>query len=468
MVTVEVDSEPPMLVIELPVPPVLTNEPILELSGRTDPGIEVWIDNVSIDVSGSGYFNHTLELTEGPNNIIIEAIDSRGNSITKNLVAILDTIAPEVTIIPPIELRTREASVTVEGVKEPGTRISVNGDLPSYTTFPTFQTTIDLVEGQNSIVISSVDDVGNTWTKTIIVFRDSTPPELYVVPLERDHVSISSLTVQGTVDDENATVKVNGVVVTLNGKTFMSTVTLVEGTNTFDVEAEDDLGNAATVQTLTVVLDTQPPSLTLVTNKVVKTKMDKYNLTGSTEPGLTVVVSVVKTPYAKTYETVAGEDGTFSVEVALPSVGDHTVTVTVMDKAGNRSTDTLNFQRERLDTNGNGNNGDGSSWIADNWEWLVLAASIAASIGVMVVTVMPRKRRRAAQRPVPPRPQPPAPVADEDGTGLEDDEYEDEGQEGEYEEGNEDEPSLEEGDELADEDGLEEGPEDEDVEGRRD
>jgi hypothetical protein len=88
---------------------------------------------------------------------------------------------------------------------------------------------------------------------------------------------------------------------------------------------------------------------------------------------------------------VAGNDGSFEFQVDMPLIGNYTVTVEVLDEAGNSASSLLFFERERETTPDNGPS-DGSDWLEDNWVYLILVASIIASIAILMITFYPRKR----------------------------------------------------------------------------
>ena len=68
------------MVITEPEDGLITNQSLLIIKGVTDPGAEVTIDGESVDVEVDGSFNHTYELSEGENTIVVVASDGRGNT----------------------------------------------------------------------------------------------------------------------------------------------------------------------------------------------------------------------------------------------------------------------------------------------------------------------------------------------------------------------------------------------------
>ena len=395
-VNVEMDTSPPDLIVLTPVEGLFTDQASLLVTGLSDPGAEVTINGVVVDVSVDGTFNHTLELEEGKNVIVTIATDDVGNSRTETRNVTLDTSLPEVILDQEGPWITNEPMYVLSGSKEVNASIYINGFLVEYFDSDHFTTTLDLEEGLNPVLIFSVDLAGNNWTQNLIIELDSTPPTLQVARLP-EYTNDDMVTVQGSVNDPDAIVTVNGVEVTMSGLTFAYQITLAEGENTITVEARDMLGNEAEQDIQVVTLDIIPPVLSIDTPKYIKTIQDEQNLSGNSEPGLPVVVVVLFGGYTKSYNVIADDDGSFFVLVALPQVGNHTVTVTVDDLAGNRATEELYFERVRPEVPPPVKP-EGPSWFEENWTYLILIAAIIASLAVWMLTLSATKQKKEAMR----------------------------------------------------------------------
>ncbi len=442
----EVDTTAPILSLVSPIGDLVTTDPLLTIVGRSEPGASVTINGVAITLSPTGDFNHTLDLLSGTNTITFIATDDLGNSRTLTILAVLDNTPPPVTFDHKGKWETNTSSFVISGQKEVNATIYVDGDHPEFFSSSTFSVTVELEEGLNSIFVFSEDSVGNNWNQTLVILLDTTPPTLTVRGLP-EFTSSALLNLEGNVDDEGASVTVNGQPITLVATAFAHQVTLVEGTNTFALLATDALGNSGAPVVVSIVLDTQAPSVSILTNSFVKTVKSNHSLEGSTEPGLTVVVTVVYGPYTKTYDAVAGDDGSFTFDIILPQLGNHTITVRVRDEAGNRETRVLHFLRVHPDDVRPDDDGKDGQWLEDNWSYLVLGVSIVASLLVLFIATRPRKRRGPSQ---PSR----VPIDDEEPAGEdgewdeadeEDEEWDEAEAEGSQEEADEDWEEEEEG-----------------------
>lgn len=396
IINIEVDSAPPVLVISSPIGEVVTSEPVLTIEGTSEPDAIVKVAGEEVELAVDGSFSVEVMLTEGRNLIPVVATDALGNQATQVVTAWLDTTSPVVDLDQSGPWRTNSASLVLSGRKEVNATLYVNGERPSFFASSTFEVTLDLVEGMNTVLIYSVDLADNNWSTSLDIERDSTPPSLTVGSLV-GQTNQPTITVKGTTDDEGAIITINGVEVTLTGLAFAHPFSLSEGSNTITVEAMDDLGNAAEPVVRTVVLDTVVPPLTIDGKLFIKTEEDDYVISGSTEPGLTVVVNVVYGAYSKTYQVIAGASGEFEVEVMMPQIGNHTAIVTAKDLAGNEHSETLWLDRERQDEPDKPD-GDGTSWIEENYPYVVLVAAVVASLAIwMMVLSRTKERRRALQ-----------------------------------------------------------------------
>ena len=114
---------------------------------------------------------------------------------------------------------------------------------------------------------------------------------------------------------------------------------MADGSNTVKVNASDYDGNAASQKSVTFIIDTVPPTLSvtapangLVTNQAACT------VTGSTNDATSSPCTVMVKLNAGTAQAVTvNADGTFSKALTLVS-GNNTIVVTSTDSAGKSST----------------------------------------------------------------------------------------------------------------------------------
>jgi len=71
------DMDPPVLEVSYPQLPA--GEDVLELTGTTEPGARVFVGGSPAQVDGKGRFRYRLVLKNGPNVVVVEAVDKVGN-----------------------------------------------------------------------------------------------------------------------------------------------------------------------------------------------------------------------------------------------------------------------------------------------------------------------------------------------------------------------------------------------------
>ncbi|MBE0501716.1 MAG: hypothetical protein IBX47_09765 [Desulfuromonadales bacterium] len=72
------DQDPPFLEVDFPVQPITTTS--TELTGKSEPGSQIFISGVKITCDDNGLFNYTLPISRGTNVVIVEAVDQAGNA----------------------------------------------------------------------------------------------------------------------------------------------------------------------------------------------------------------------------------------------------------------------------------------------------------------------------------------------------------------------------------------------------
>lgn len=217
------------------------------------------------------------------------------------------------------------------------------------------------------VTIKATDEAGNVTTKTdtdatlgaslkLRVKEKAAPTITITSPTASARLTNNKPQIAFTVTDADSgvnpdtikitignTVITSGIVKTKNGMNYTCTYTpataLADGSNTIKVDASDYDGNAATQKTVTFIIDTVPPTLSvsapannLITNQVACTVSGTTNDATSSPCKVTVKLN------AGAADTVTvNADGTFSKALTLVT-GTNTITVVSTDSAGKSST----------------------------------------------------------------------------------------------------------------------------------
>jgi predicted transcriptional regulator len=304
-----------------------------------------------VDILQDGRWQTTIEFTGAGQTVQMRPVDRSGNEEIVPLQApefdlpnpTLTVARPEagsftnaelITVSGTADFHATEVHVQVLGHTEVVVIPVVNGHYSRVFELPQ--------EGLNDLVISSHDNFDGFDEKRVPVYLDTIAPAIVLAGLDPDgvnYVNGPSLVISGTSDDPRATITVLGQELGLVEKAFATTVSLASGRQTIKLVAKDVVGNENIVN-LDVVLDTTPPTVTLVNPST--------SPFWSAEAQVEVIVDVDEPVEGATVngEPVTVEDGRITL-VALLSGGANEYDIRVVDRAGNVGYRTLVM---RLDT----------------------------------------------------------------------------------------------------------------------
>ncbi len=201
----DLDPIPPKIVIHSPTSrtaSVTTEQFSIEGSVIGGSGIvDVWVDNVKVEVSEVGEFAATILLNFGENEFYVIATDTDGN-IDRNVLNIYreDTEGPKIQIISPAHTTSRglrrinplPESVPVSGiVTDPSgvAEVRVNGEEVEVKE-DKFERTVPLEYGNNLIRVTATDIPGNSTFEELTIFRPQPPVPLPDPPVPYPPVPI--------------------------------------------------------------------------------------------------------------------------------------------------------------------------------------------------------------------------------------------------------------------------------------
>jgi RHS repeat-associated protein len=340
-VTVRVTIVSPAVALTSPAPGSLVGNRLVNLAGNSGTATEVTVNGLPAQVPGGGTFSLSgFDLGAEDGLISLEIVGRNcGGTDTATVVLDLDTKAPVVAIDSPAAGDLfGDGPITVSGSVNDAhlTEVKVNGVVAQVENQRFTAAGVTLHEGQNTLTATAKDALGRSATSApVTVELDSTAPTAEITePGNGSVVGTTPITVRGTVSDVNlVTVKVNGVTATVTGTSFVASgVTLVEGASFLVAVARDSVGHEAESPRVVVVLDTQPPVLTL----------DAAALPELTADPTVVVTGTAADPHLDAV-TVKGVAATVSGE-------DYAATAVPLDEGPNpifaRAVDTLGHASE--------------------------------------------------------------------------------------------------------------------------
>ena len=323
------------------------------------------IVTVTTDASGNWSAYAGQALADGSYTVSATVQDNAGNTGTASDSGIVDTIAPDIRIIPSFLLGNL---VGLSGTSDlpQGSVITITEQLVGGLVGATYTATTDAngdwevanitvpLLNLAYVTATATDEAGNTATVSTLNFDNVAP----VLTLNVDSLTNDTTpTISGTTDMGEGTV-INITVTDSAGgsQSFTATVlndqtwsvdvptALAEGGFTVTASVSDEVGNLTTEQA-SGVLDSVTPSL--VINDIGATADVRPTISGSSnEIGGTVVVEVA----GQTITTTVASDGTWQFVVPLDiSDGSYTVTATITDDANNTQTVTTPITVDTVD-----------------------------------------------------------------------------------------------------------------------
>ena len=162
--------EPPQpneILLEVQASKTLTNEGSVSISGKTNPGNILNINEKAVTLKADGSFEARVELLEGSNQIIVSSTDRLGRTARKILTVVRRTQGPSLFVDEVSDLvDVREYEL--KGKVSPGATVKAGGKL-AVVQGEDWKVTISLDFGKNNVKIEAIDEIGNTSTKEIQV-----------------------------------------------------------------------------------------------------------------------------------------------------------------------------------------------------------------------------------------------------------------------------------------------------------
>ncbi|MGA1825197.1 MAG: hypothetical protein ACMUIP_11105, partial [bacterium] len=263
-------------------------------------------------------FSGQIMLDDGEHEIECIAIDGAGNEAAAQIAVVVDTHAPDLSIISPEDtFVSSQRAISVSGRVEDIHLLPhvIINDIEVPISQDSFVQTIILTEGENTITISAHDKAGNETNRILTVTYipdeiDTTPPVItFLSPKDGSRITEERVQIIGTVVDQSPitlslTLQNQEILFTLVGVNFSCWVECAEGDNEIIASATDSSGNESTLS-MTIVRDTTPPSAPEFTFVPASpTNSDRITLSGTGEPGMTITV----TGGAETFSTTVSDE----------------------------------------------------------------------------------------------------------------------------------------------------------------
>ena len=401
------DTTPPTVTITSPASGTLfTVSSVTVTWSGSDVGTGV--DHYTIQVDGGTPItvpatetSYTLTgLPDGTRTIQVTAWDGGGNNASASIEVIIDTTGPTVSITAPgagaflaspsVDV-TWTASDAGTGLDHFDIRID-GGSTTTLTPAATDYAFTGLADGLHAVELTAYDGAGHSTVVTRSFTVDTVAPSVALTAPAAGFVGTPDVVVTWTGSDatsgiDHVDVDLDGTVVTVAGGITTHTLTgLADGPHTIVVTVYDGAGNSASAS-VAVTVDATDPTVSI------------------SGPGSgAVVTSSSTTVQWSAADTTSGVDHielrvdggspqTLSASMTSQALtglsdGSHTVTITVVDRAGNTATASVTF---RVDT--------GFFSPSGPYGYAGIGAVLFALIAVVVLALLFLRRRRGAMPP---------------------------------------------------------------------
>ncbi|MGC9125569.1 MAG: stalk domain-containing protein, partial [Caldisericaceae bacterium] len=166
----KVDTVPPTITVSYPQQNAILNTKNFTITGSTEPGATLTINNTPVNVGVQGNFSYDTSIT-GPVSFTLVAKDTAGNSKQFVLNVSLDTTPPKLTVSEPSAFQEIHTQfVTVKGQTEKDATVKINGTPIALNADYSFSYSLTLTtQGLNAIEVTATDLAGNVATVSIPV-----------------------------------------------------------------------------------------------------------------------------------------------------------------------------------------------------------------------------------------------------------------------------------------------------------
>jgi len=332
-----------------------TNFTIDSINGSTDDlseGISYQYQINSTKGSWRTFSSAVNVSTNGNDTIYARAIDAAGNvSSVSSATAGIDKTPPTKPTITLSCTGWTNTSVTINTIS--GSTDSISG-VANYQyqigstkgTWTTFSTPVTIsTSGKNIIYARTVDTAGNaSAVSSAIAYIDMTPPTAPKITLSKTsktgwvNTNFNISKIYGSADSQSGVSCYQYQIDSTTGTwtPFPSVVTVsTVGNHTIYAEAVDKAGNVSNVSSVTIGIDTTPPSAPTIT--LSRTDWGSTNFTINSIDGSTDDLSGVLL-YQYQINSTSGSWRTFSSPVTVSTKGNDTIYARAVDTAGNFST----------------------------------------------------------------------------------------------------------------------------------
>ncbi len=344
--------------IDTPVCGGITNQPVQDVSGSANPGIQVTLINprtggllITLAESSGEYLFPSVTFNEGMNQVIVTVSDTEGRTKSVFCSLLVDTNPPLVKIDNPKNTSIHSIlKLDVYGSTEPNILVEIVNPYSSTLSdglgnfsFPQ----VSFKEGSNSLTVKATDAAGNIGTTTVNFRIDITRPQ---ITCDNGLECSNTIDIAGRTEPYSKVELPDWGLETISDSEgnfiFPNVGPFPDGENTIKLRATDLAGNISFDTVHTFEVDTTPPVVNLTSPQdggIINPRTQ--DVTGITEPFCPGVELFVHRT-GERREAGSDDNGHFVFPgIAFPE-GPNTLTVKATDRCGWEGSSTISFFAE--------------------------------------------------------------------------------------------------------------------------
>ncbi len=185
-------TPPPEVDLTVPANDAWTNEDIVTVAGQGPAGTLLQVTGQEAPVDEAGEFQREVILQEGGNVVRVEAVDDVGNVTSQEIVVHRKTTPPGLQLNIEEGATFQQPTVQVNGKTDPGAAVLVGGQAVAVSPLGEFQTTVNLVKGENLLDVSAQDQANNVTERQVRLNYQIPAPESELARVARNLPSLST------------------------------------------------------------------------------------------------------------------------------------------------------------------------------------------------------------------------------------------------------------------------------------
>lgn len=185
-------TQPPEVTITNPPNDQWTNENLISVAGAIPAGTRLKVNDQEAVVNESGQFEREIILQEGDNIIRLEAIDDVGNVASQEIIVHRKTTPPTLELNVADNEIFQQSDIQLVGKTNPGATVLVGGQTVAVSPLGEFQTTVNLLTGENLLEVAAQDQAGNVTQRQYRLTYEITAPESELARVARNLPDLSN------------------------------------------------------------------------------------------------------------------------------------------------------------------------------------------------------------------------------------------------------------------------------------